>query len=219
MEAEAARAQDDRRRERLWWLRLLAVFTSPVGTFAAMRDPDKRESDAREEPVLALIFLAGIAGVLATPAVGDLLDTRERDALVVAVLVFLAGSLYGVATYWVGGGALRLGIRAAGGAGTYRLARHILAFAAAPLALSALVVWPLRLAVYGGALFREGGADERGAGRWLFEGAELAFFLWAAILLVVGVKSVYDWPVTRTLGALVLALLALVAFSLVISLL
>jgi hypothetical protein len=218
MEAEAARA-DDRRRERLWWLRLLAVFTSPVATFTALRDPDKRESDAREEPVLALVLLAGVAGVLATPAVGDLLDTRERDSLVVAVLIFLAGSLYGVATYWVGGGALRLGIRAAGGAGDYRLARHILAFAAAPLALSALVLWPLRLAVYGGALFRAGGPDEHGAGRWLFEGAELAFFAWAALLLVVGVRSVYAWPVTRTLGALVLALLALVAFSLVVSIL
>jgi hypothetical protein len=217
MAAEAAGA-DDRRRERLWWLRLFAVFTSPVSTFEALRDPDRKESDAREEPVLAVILLAGIAGVLATPAVGDLLDTRERDALVVAVLVFLAGGLYGVATYWIGGGALRLGIRAAGGAGDYRLARHILAFAAAPLALSALVLWPVRIAVYGGALFRDGGADEHGAGRWLFEGLELAVFLWAAVLLVVGVKSVYDWPVTRALGALVLALLALVAFSLVFSL-
>lgn len=217
MEAGAARS-DERRRERLWWLRLFAVFTSPVATFAALRDPDKREADAREEPVLALIFLAGIAGVLATPAVGDLLDTRERDALVVAVLIFLAGALYGVATYWVGGGALRLGIRAAGGAGDYRLARHILAFAAAPLALSGLLLWPIRLAVYGGALFREGGADEEGVGRWLFEGAEIAVFVWAAVLLVVGVKSVYDWPLPRACGALVLSLLALVAFSLVVSL-
>ena len=218
METEAARS-DERRRERLWWLRLFAVFTSPVSTFTALRDPDKREADAREEPVLALILLAGIAGVLATPAVGDLLDTRERDALVVAVLVFLAGALYGVATYWVGGGALRLGIRAAGGAGDYRLARHILAFAAAPLALSAMLLWPIRLAVYGGALFREGGADEESAGRWLFEGAEIAVFVWAAVLLVIAVKSVYDWPLPRTLGALVLSLLALVAFSLVVSLL
>jgi hypothetical protein len=80
------------------------------------------------------------------------------------------------------------------------------------------VLWPVRIAVYGGALFRDGGADEHGAGRWLFEGLELAVFLWAAVLLVVGVKSVYDWPVTRALGALVLALLALVAFSLVFSL-
>jgi hypothetical protein len=32
-------------------------------------------------------------------------------------------------------------------------------------------------------------------------------------------KSVYDWPLPRTLGALVLSLLALVAFSLVVSLL
>ena len=203
--------------EREWWLRTLAVFSSPRSTFAALRDDSRAASEAREEPVLALAVLAGIAGVLATPTVGDLLDDRERDALVVAVLIFLAGGLYGAATYWLGGCALHMGIRAAGGQTTYRQARHVLAFAAAPLALSLLVLWPVRLAVYGGELFRAGGADESGAGRWLFDGAELAFWLWAAALLVLGVKTLHAWPVVRSLGALVLAILALIALALVFS--
>jgi hypothetical protein len=200
-----------------WWLRTLAVFGSPGSTFAALRDASREASEAREEPVLALAFLAGIAGVLATPTVGDLLDSPERDGLVVAVLLFLAGGLYGAATYWLGGGALHVGIRAAGGQTTYRQARHLLAFAAAPLALSLLTLWPLRLAVYGGELFRTGGADESSAGRWAFDGAELAFSLWSAALLVVGVKTVQGWPLVRSLGALVLAVLALVAVAAVFS--
>ena len=41
----------------------------------------------------------------------------------------------------------------AGSLGTYRRARHILAFAAVPLALS-LSVWPVRLAIYGTDVWR-----------------------------------------------------------------
>jgi hypothetical protein len=201
------------RLEREWWLRTLATFTSPGSTFAALRDPSRLRADAREEPVLALVLLAGVASVLATPTVGDLLDSRQRSAATVAVIVFLAGALYGAATYWIGGGFLRLGLRAAGSEGTYRQARHLLAYAAAPLALALLVVWPLRLAVYGGDVFREGGADQRGAGR-VFDAVELGFFAWAAFLLVLGVKTVHDWPVVRSLGALALAALALLVFSL-----
>jgi hypothetical protein len=206
-------------RERAWWLRTLAVFRQPSSTFAALRDDSRAEAEAREEPVLALALLAGIAGVLATPTVGDLLDNRDRDALVVAVLVFLAGALYGIATYWLGGGALHLGVRAAGGAGTYRQARHLLAFAAAPVALSLVLLWPLRLAAYGGDVFRQGGPDEAGASRWVFEGLEGAFFLWAAALLVMGVRTVHGWPVVRALGAVALAGLAVVVLGLAVSLL
>ena len=202
-----------------WWLRTLAVFQSPRSTFAALRDESPEQAEAREEPVLALALLAGIAGVLATPTVGDLLDNRERDSVVVAVLLFLAGALYGAATYWVGGGAVYLGVRAAGATGSYRQARHLLAFAAAPLVLSLVVLWPLRLAVYGGDPFREGGADETGTARYVFEAAELGAFLWAAVLLVVGIRTVHAWPLVRSLGALVLAVLALLALGVAFSLL
>ena len=213
VETGAGHAAPEAGLEREWWLRTLAVFASPVSTFAALRDPSPSRADAREEPVLLLVLLAGVTSVLATPAVGDLLDSRTRSAASVAVIIFLAGALYGTATYWIGGGFLRLGLRAAGSEGTYRQARHLLAYAAAPLALALLLLWPLRLAVYGGDLFREGGADENGVGR-AFDAAEVGFFAWAALLLVLGVKVVHDWPVVRSIGALALAALALLVFSL-----
>ena len=213
VETGAGHATAEAGLEREWWLRTLAVFASPVSTFAALRDPSGSRADAREEPVLLVVLLAGITSVLATPAVGDLLDSRTRSAASVAVIIFLAGALYGTATYWIGGGFLRLGLRAAGSEGTYRQARHLLAYAAAPLALALLLLWPLRLAVYGGDLFREGGADENGVGR-VFDAAEVGFFAWAAFLLVLGVKVVHDWPVVRSIGALALAALALLVFSL-----
>jgi hypothetical protein len=211
-----------RSRERTWWLRTLAVFQSPTSTFAALRDDSSEDADARQEPVLALMWLAGIAGVLAFGATtATLLDASvsteflsqpaRLDPLEAAVFIFLAGVLYGIAAYWIGGGALHLGLRAAGGAGTYRQARHIVAFAAAPLVLLLVTVWPLRLAVYGGDLFRSGGADDGGADRWAFEAAELTLATWAAALLVLGVRAVHGWSLPRSAGAVVVAVLALFA--------
>ena len=203
--------------EKEWWLRALAVFQSPSVVFAALRDDSKEQADARQEPVLALALLAGLAGVLTTPTAGELLDRREFDGLLVAVFVFLAGALYGIATYWLGGGALHLGARAAGAASSYRQARHVLAFAAAPLVLLLLLAWPLRLAVYGGDVFRSGGADEEGPVRWAFAAAEIGVFAWSAALLIVGIRAVHGWPVIRSVGSIVLALLALILLGLVFS--
>ena len=53
----------------------------------------------------------------------------------------------------------RRAVRLRAGAGlrrasSFRQARHIVGLAAAPLALSLLLVWPVRLAIYGGDVFR-----------------------------------------------------------------
>jgi hypothetical protein len=192
--------------ERQWWLRTLAIFQSPRAVFAALRDDSEEQAAARQEPVLALVFLAGIAGVLSARETGRLLDYREIDAVLVAVVTFLSGGIYAFVTYWLGGALLHLGIRAAGGEGSYRRSRHVLAFAAAPLALSLLLVWPLRLAVYGGDSFRAGGADE-GAGYWIFTGISIGFAAWAFVLLVLGVSVVQRWTLGR--AAVSIALIGL----------
>lgn len=206
-------ASSDPSREKQWWLRTLAVFGSPTSTFIALRDESDEDVDARQEPVLALVWLAGMAGVLASPTSGRLLDSGDLDPLLLVVFVFLAGGLYGLATYFIGGGAVYLGTRAAGGMSTYRRSRHTLAFAAAPLVLLLLVVWPLRLAVYGSDAFRTGGSDEVGAARWIFSAVETALFAWAFALLVLGVRAVHGWGLVRAVGALFFALLALLTFA------
>ena len=76
-----------------------------------------------------------------------------------AVLIFLTGAIYGIVTYWFGGGLLYVGLRGAGSSGSYRRARHVLAFAAAPTILGLVLIWPLRLALYGTDSFRSGGED------------------------------------------------------------
>ena len=174
--------------ERVWLKRAVTVLVRPREVFEALRDDSDTAARVRSEAVLALVLLAGIASVLWTPTYGRLLDDVANDALNVAVISFIGGSLYGVLGYFFGGLVLYALTRAVGGA-TYRQVRHVLAFASAPVALSLFLVWPVRLAVYGEDVFRSGGSD-RGAGNAAFYAVELLFVLWALALLVLGLRTV-----------------------------
>ena len=134
-----------------------------------------------EEPILAIIVLAGIAAILLAPETGRLLDESLVDdsIAVLAVLVFLTGAIYGSFAYWIGGAFLYLGLRGAGSQGSYLRARHVLAFAAVPTVLGLVLVWPARLLVYGTDSFRTGG-DDAGVGPLVFDLAETVFVLWSA---------------------------------------
>jgi hypothetical protein len=197
--------------EREWWRRLPAVLTAPGAVFAAVRSTDEDDLAARQEPVLLVVVLAGMAGVVMSPRWSTLLDDPEIDGLLAAVLTWIAGGIYGAAAYFLVGGALYLGARGMGATGRWRLARHVLAFACVPLALSLLVLLPLQLAAFGGDAFRSGGSDE-GALGGLVVALELAFLVWTLALLILGVRVVYDWSWARSAGALGLLVLFLAAF-------
>jgi hypothetical protein len=183
--------------------------------FAALRDESQPEVEAREEPLLALIVLAGIAGILLAPETGRWLDQGlvDQSVAVLAVLVFLAGAIYGIATYWLAGAVLYVGLRGAGSQAGYRRARHVLAFAAAPMVLGLVLVWPLRLVVYGRDSFRTGG-DDYGVGPVLFDAAMGVFALWSLGLLVYGIAVVERWRPLRAGVAVALAGLALIVLTL-----
>jgi hypothetical protein len=190
------------------------VLTSPRVVFAAMRDDSDRVANAQQEPALLLIFLSGMAAVLTfSVSANEFLDDPAVDGALVAVLAFLGGGIYGFAGYWLGGGALYWGQRGAKGEGSYRQARHLLAYAITPLALSLFVVWPVRLAMYGSDNFRTGGADD-GTPRWIFTAITLAFLAWSLGLVLVGVRTLNGWTVLRSLGALLLTMTALLMVAL-----
>jgi hypothetical protein len=190
--------------QRDWWLRTLAVFQSPNAVFKALRDDSREAAQARQEPITAIILLAGMAGVLSTTIAGRLLDDPSFDGLTVAVWAFLGGAIYGLLVYWLGGALVYGAGSLLGGRWSYRQARHVLAFAAAPLVLSLALVWPVRLAVYGGDVFRSGGGDS-GTGDAIFEGLALGFAGWALALLVMAMRAVHGWPLSRALGSVALA--------------
>ena len=186
--------------QREWWRRTFAVFQRPGAVFAGLRDDSQEGAEARGEPLTAIVILAGIAAVLSTSLAGRLLDQPEFDGVDIAVWSFLGGAVQGLLGFWVGGLLLLFGIRALGGSSTFRQARHVVGFAAAPVALSLILVWPVRLAVYGWDLFRAGGEDH-GAGDMFFEGLVVVMFAWMLALVVVGIRGLTEWTWARSAAA------------------
>jgi hypothetical protein len=163
-----------------------------------------------------VIFLAGIAGVLSTSTASHLLDDSDYDVVNIAIWAFIFGGIYGAASYWGLGALVHGGSKALGSQGSYRRSRHVLAFAAVPVALS-LIVWPVKLALYGEDSFRTGGSDS-GSGAHVFTALTVAFAVWAAVLLVIGVRSVHGWSWARAAAACALAIAGPIAVGLVLTL-
>jgi hypothetical protein len=204
--------------DKAWFLRALLVLQSPRSVFAALRDDSDEVAEARQDVAGALVWLAGIAAILATTVAATVRDDVEIDGMLFAVWAFLAGGLYGFTLYYAVGKVLHVALRRLGSRGSFRRARHLLAFAAAPIALALFLYWPFRIAVYGTDLFRTGGADGRGAGdltAWLFYG----FVLWALALLIVGVRTVHGWTWGRSVAGVTFAAAIAAGLALAVSVL
>lgn len=210
MASEIVEAHEPLSPSRAWWLRVPAVLLSPRPVFFALREDEDDDVAARSEPLLLVIWMAGIAAVLATPTAADILDQPEYDTMLLAIWAFVAGGLYGFVGYFVIGLALLFGVRLVGSLGDFRRARQTVGFALVPLAASLLLLLPLRLALYGGETFRAGGADE-GTGETVLLVLQLAFAAWSLVLLVIGVRVVHGWSWPRTLGAVAAAIALLAA--------
>jgi hypothetical protein len=192
------------RLERSWWLRAPAVLVAPRAVFVSLRDESEAAVEARQEPLVAIAGLAGIAAVLATPVARSLLNDFDFSVTLIPVWAFFGGVAYALAVYWLGGGLLYGAARRFGGVGSYRRAKHVLALASAPIALALLTLWPVRIAIYGQDLFRTGGTDW-GPGDRTFGGLVYFAFAWSTLLLVVGVRSVHGWSWSRSLATVGLA--------------
>jgi hypothetical protein len=200
-------AQTAPRPERAWWLRVPAVLLAPRPVFAALRDDSDEAAGARQEPVAAIVAFAGIAGALLSPVARHILNDPANSNITIPVWAFIGGTLEGLGLYFVLGGCLYVGARGLGSLGSYRRARHLLAYAAVPIALSLVTLWPIRIAVYGSDLFRTGGNDY-GTGDAIFGAFADGFVAWSVVLLVIGVRSVHGWTWARALGTVALAALA-----------
>jgi hypothetical protein len=187
-----------------WWKRAPLVLLAPSAVFVGLRDDALEDIENRQEPLAAVVCLAGIAVVLASPTFRRMLNDPSVSLVLVPVLAFISGALYAVATYWLGGGLLFGGARRLGGLGSYRRARQTISLASAPLALALLTFWPVRIAIYGRDLFRTGG-DDYGRGDAIFGGVFLGFVAWSLILLVIGVRTTHGWTWPRAAGAVALA--------------
>ncbi len=131
------------------------------------------------------------------------MDDSQYDGMLVAVWAFIVGGLYGIFGYFAFGAFVHGAVKLFGSQGSYRRTRHVVAFAAVPIVLS-LVVWPIRLALYGEDVFRSGGSDA-GTGARVFELFGAVFLVWSIALLVIGIRAVHGWTWARAGAATALA--------------
>jgi hypothetical protein len=195
------------RDERAWWLRVAAVLLSPSAVFVALRDDSDDAAADRQEPIMAIVGIAGIAGALLSPVARHILNDPSNSNITIPVWAFIGGTIEGLALYFALGGCLYVAARGLGSLGSYRRARHVLAYAGVPLALSLFTLWPVRIAVYGTDLFRTGG-DDYGRGDAIFGAFAAGFVAWSIVLLVIGVRAVHGWTWVRALGAVAIAAVA-----------
>jgi hypothetical protein len=188
--------------EREWWLRAAVVLWEPRTVFGAMHADG---GDERQQPAVAIVALAGLFAVLSTPRFAGFLDEPEVDGVAVAAFAFVGAAAYAFVGYFVLSAALKLATGA-----PFGLVRHVVAYAAAPLVLGLLVLWPVRSAAHGSDLFRAGGSDG-GADGTAFALAELGCALWSVGLLVAGARYALRlaWPRAVAVSVLPVALAGL----------
>lgn len=170
----------------LEWLRRAAlVLRQPVRVFGTLRDESKESAEERQDVVVVLAFVGGVAVALGV-AGADALD--GLDVLDKLVWIFVTGFAYGFVGYWVLGWGLGFVVARLGGEGSRRRTRHVLAFALAPLvfALPVWAVWPPLLVLLAG---------------------------WSLALLLVGLSVVYRWSLPRAAAGVGLTVVWLAALG------
>jgi hypothetical protein len=193
--------------EREWWTRLPRVLYAPASVFAELRDESVEAADARQEPLTALVFLAGIAMFLGLFALEQPYERyRELSALVLTVEMIFGGAAVALTNFWLGGAVVYLGMRGLGAETGYRLGRHLAGLATAPFVFVLLVAVPFRLGLYGMDLFRNGGSDT-GAGRDVFVAIDGIALAWTLVLVLIGIRQTQRWSWARSAGALGVGLL------------
>jgi hypothetical protein len=209
-----ARAGSDEAQERVraWWRLLPRVLTHPSQVFVALREDDEVDVEARSEPILLIVLLAGTAGILLTPAWSTLLDDQSLDWLVIAVITFIGALFYGTAGFFLLGFVVWLGARGVGLDTRARPARHLVAFSALPFALSLFVTVPAVVFGFGYDWFRTGGSDD-GTGRVVVLGIAFLLALWSVSLLALGLRTTFRLPWRGVAGALALAAVIIAAFA------
>lgn len=199
--------------EREWWLRLVRVLTAPTSVFVWVRDDSAEAAGARQEPITAVVFLAGVSIFLSTRTAGRLFDDIEFDWLLFVVEAVVAGLLVAVQNFWILGGAVYLGGRAADSAASYRQARHVTGLATTPWVLALLFVWPIRLAMFGADAFRSGGSDH-GPAEVVFRTIDVGLLVWTAVLVYLGVRALNGWTWARSLAGVAVGVSVFTLFAL-----
>ena len=189
--------------ERAWWGRLPRMLFAPAEVLSELGDESREAADARQEPLVAILFLAGIAMFVGLVAIEPPYDRYHTDfsAFNLVFESILGGALVAISNFWLGGALVYLGTRGLGALTGYRQARHLAGLATAPFVLALVFVVPVRFAVYGTDLFRAEGGDTSTGGH-VFIAIDAVLLVWTLVLLLFGIKATQRWSWGRAAAAL-----------------
>jgi len=187
--------------EREWWSRLPRLLVAPSEVLAELRDDSREGEDARQEPLVAVLFLAGIAIFVELFAFEQPYDRyRGLSALTLTVQSIFGGAAVALTNFWAGGAIVYLGARGLGALTGYRQARHIAGLATVPFILVLVFLVPVPLGLYGMDLFRAGGSDGS-TSRAVFIAIDALALAWTLALLVIGIRVTQRWSWGRAASA------------------
>ena len=194
--------------EREWWARLPRMLFAPGEVLAELRDESREGADARQEPLVALTILAGIAMFIGLVALEPPYKSTDYDFSTFNLVLesILGGALVALSNFWFGGALVYLGTRGLGALTGYRLARHLVGLATAPFVLLLVSSVPVRLALYGTDLFKAEGRDA-GVGGDVFIAIDAVVLVWTLALLLIGIRATQRWSWGRSAAALGIAAL------------
>ena len=194
--------------ERAWWARLPRLLAAPGEVFAELQDESREAADARQEPLVAVLLLAGVAMFVGLVAIEPPYDKFHLDFSVFDLVLesILGGALVALSNFWLGGALVYLGTRGLGALTGYRQARHLAGLATAPFVFALVFVMPVRLGLYGTDLFRAEGADS-GRGGDVFIAIDALLLVWTLGLLLVGIRVTQRWSWGRAAAAVAVAVM------------
>jgi Yip1-like protein len=200
--------------ENEWWRLLLRLFYAPGAVFAELSDESREAADARQEPLVAITFLAGIAMFIGIVALEPPYGRFHYDfsAFNLVFESILGGALVAGSNFWLGGALVYLGARGFGATTGYRLARHVAGLATTPFVILLVFALPVRLGLYGTDLFKAGGGDD-GSGGAVFVAIDAVALAWTLVLVVIGIRQTQRWSWIRALGALGIVALFSILFG------
>jgi len=195
--------QEVEAREREWWSRLPRILIAPSEVFAELRDESREAADARQEALVALTFLAGIAIFLGSIAIDPPYNRFYLDlsAFNLTFETIAGGAIVAITNFWAGGAIFYLGTRGLGALTGYRQARHMVGLATAPFVLVLLLALPVRVGLYGTNLFHAAGSDS-GAGGDVFVAIDALALAWTLALALIGIRTTQQWSWGRATAAL-----------------
>ena len=171
-----------------------------------------------QEPITAVVPLAGLSIFLSTRTAVGLSHDIEFDRLLLLVEAAVAGLLVAVQNFWVSAApsSISEGVPPTAQPRHPRLPATSPALRTDALVLALLFVWRILLAMFGADTFRSGGSDH-GPAEFVLRTSMFGLLVWTPVLAYLGVRALNGWTWARSLAGVAVGVAVFMLFALLSS--